>query len=124
MSVIRTEGDVVTFLAGASGLKQYSVVKADSSDGVVVAGGAAEKCIGILINSPDATSAPAEVVISGGTKGRLGGTVAFGDYLESNSGSTLVPCVTDKNPYVAIALQSGVTGDIIEVYVKAGYLAA
>jgi hypothetical protein len=124
MSVIRAEGNVGTFIAGADLSKnQYFAVKADSVDGQVVLPGAAQNCIGLLINTPTATN-PAEVVLEGGTKAILGDTVSFGNYLESDASGKLVASTADKSPYIAVAMQAGVSGDIIEVYVKSGFLAA
>ena len=55
---------------------------------------------------------------------RLGGTVANGDYLKPDASGFGVVASTDKNPYGARAMASGVAGDLIPVQVIIGFLAA
>jgi hypothetical protein len=50
----------------------------------------------------------------------LGGTVAAGDYLESDSSGRGVTSSTDGHYYGAIATQAGVLGQIIDVQVQLG----
>jgi hypothetical protein len=50
----------------------------------------------------------------------LGGTVAFGDTLTSDSSGKGITTVTDANFYGARALSSGVAGQLIKVQVITG----
>ncbi len=51
---------------------------------------------------------------------QLGGTVAAGDYLEATTGGVAITCSTDGHFYGGIALQAGVTGQVIEMQVQLG----
>ena len=54
----------------------------------------------------------------------LGGTVTYGDKLIASTAGVGITSVTDKDAYGAIALQSGVSGQLIRVKVIRGYISA
>lgn len=54
----------------------------------------------------------------------LGGTVAAGDRLKSDSDGAGVTTVTNLDEYGAIAMWAGVAGEIIEVEVRTGQISA
>lgn len=51
---------------------------------------------------------------SGTVKVKLGGTVAVGDALTANASGLLITTTTAGNQIVGVALEAGVSGDIIE----------
>ena len=113
-----------TFRASADlSAKQFFAVKLSASVDEDVALAGAGEGVGVLINTP-ADNELADVVLFGGAKAKLAGTVSSGDFLKVDSDGKFVAAASDKNYYVARALQAGVAGDIIEVFVCPGFLAA
>lgn len=123
----------------ANGNIGYSLfVKQDSSVGKVVIAGAGEATVGISgqsqRNAPwyplqDGYAAVAGENVRVYTENevcylRLGGTVTNGQRIKSDASGKGVAATADKDAYGAKALQSGVDGDVIEVVVETGFLAA
>lgn len=109
---------VLAFYASAA-IPAFTVVKggADKSH-VSPASAATDKVIGIAQNEVTASGDTVEVAIQGGgAKAKLGGTVAFGDFLASNGSGALVATTTADDNVIAQAMQSGVSGDVIGVEV-------
>lgn len=110
--------------AGASlASEQFRVVRVNASNDfqVDVVTAVTDEALGILQNAPDAVNKPAEVAILGTCKAKLGGTVTRGNRLTFDSSGDLVAATeitdggaADQN-VIALALQSGVSGDIIKV---------
>lgn len=114
---------VLSFKAGADlSAKQHRFVKFGSTDELVVsASGAAEVVMGILGNAP-ASGEIAEVYLpGGGAKLKLAGTVARGAYIATNATGEGVAAVAGEK-YGAMAMESGVSGDVIGVEVILGEL--
>jgi len=80
----------------------------------VAPAGAGSAMLGILQNNPQIGEA-AELICTGVAKAKLGGTVAVDALLMVGSGGALVTC-TSGNFAVAKALQPGVSGAIVSVY--------
>lgn len=64
------------------------------------------------------------IAISGRSKVKLGGTVAPGDPLTSDSSGKWVKTTTNHDKYGAIACQIGVANDIVEVSCERGFVSA
>lgn len=111
-------------LVASGTVTQYRAVKlSTAADRTVLAmtNANAERPIGILQNDP-ATTEAAELAILGACKAEYGGTVTRGDKLGCDNDGKLITDAevsgggTDLH-HVAVALESGVSGDIRQVYV-------
>lgn len=103
--------------------KEYYFVDYDASDKDVV--NLTEDALTqmfILIEGQDgsSTTKTGTIAIGGETKLKLGGTVAAGDKLTATTGGAGIKTITDHDLYGAIALEAGVSGDIINVAVRQG----
>lgn len=110
------------FIAGADlSAKQFRFMVHGSADNLVVAAGAGVNAIGVLMNAP-ASGERAEVALQGGGgKLKLAGTVARGSLIKSDAnGDGLAAVAGDK--FGAMAMASGVSGDVIPVEVVYGEL--
>lgn len=111
-------------IAGADlSASQNFFVKQDTSNEkeVVLAAANTDKVFGIVINEPESGDA-ADVVYSGGTYVKLGGTVAIDDFLGSDANGKAVTVSTTGNYYAARALKAGVLNDLIPVVMERGYI--
>jgi len=98
---------------------QYTFVKLNSSGQVIACAAATDRPIGVLQNNP-ASGKVAEVLVSGGTKLVLGGTVAAGAIVSPSSTGTGVAIVagTDTTKYICgAAVTGGASGEIITAVV-------
>lgn len=112
---------VVSGIAGAdlSGA-QYKFVKMSADNTVVVCSAATDLPIGVLQNAPK-SGEEATVLVSGGTKLILGGTVAAGAVVSTSAGAVGVAIVfgTDVTKYaLGQAFTGGVSGDVITAIVQ------
>lgn len=84
--------------------------------GVLVQGGAVtDQAVGVVVRGGVANSY-SDVVLFGKTNVRLGGTVAIGQMLTSTtSGYAIASAGTGARNEVAMALEAGVSGDLIEI---------
>jgi hypothetical protein len=108
--------------AADSSAKQYHVVKGAGENGfALITNANAEVPIGILQNDPDADGQPGEVCIFGRCKAELAGNVTAFNALSFNNDGELIAApyeaaIGTADLYVvAIALETGVDGDIIDV---------
>jgi len=112
-------------VASASDLSttgQYRFVKKNTTSGKLELAGSNLMPLGILQDKPDADGVAGLVCIGGTSKLKLGGTVAIGDMLISDSSGDAVK--TGAAGMVgAIAMEAGVDNDIIEVLVIHLYVA-
>ncbi len=111
--------NVLTFKAGATGIFEGCVVKpgADNQH-CLVSASATSKNFGIAKNAAAAAEDKVEVALpGGGAKAKLGGTVAFGDFLTADSAGKLITTTTANDFVVAQALEDGVANDLIAVSV-------
>ena len=107
--------------------KQYHFVSLDTSDdGVVNLLEAASAVPFVLTSTGDGSTTATEGLISlaGIVKLTLGGTVTAGAKLTATTGGVAIATTTDTDNYGAIALKSGVSGDVIEVLCVQGMIAA
>jgi len=106
----------VSLVAGADlSSSQYKFVKLNSSGQVIAVAAATDRPIGVLQNAP-ASGGVAEVLVSGGTKLVLGGTVTEGQIVSpSSTGAGVTITVgTDTTKYICgTALTEGASGEII-----------
>jgi hypothetical protein len=95
---------------------QYRAIKVDANGrGALCAAG--ESAIGLLQNTPSAIDEGAAIDFSGVTKAILGGAVTAGDVLTSDANAALVAGTSITNNF-AVAIESGVAGDIISVIMQ------
>jgi hypothetical protein len=111
----------VSLVAGAdlSG-SQYKFVKLNSSGQVVAVAAATDRPIGVLQNDPTSGKI-AEVLIVGGTKLVLGGTVAAAAVVSPNASGAGVAIVagTDTTKYdCGSALTGGASGEIVTAVIN------
>lgn len=104
---------------------QYHVVKLDANEKVVQST-ANDKSLGILQNAPDGSTndATATVRCQGVSKGKLAEAVTFGQFLTPDANGELEVCDAAGEEYIAKALSSGDSGDLIEVLVVHGEVEA
>lgn len=111
----------VSLVAGADlSALQYNFVKLNSSGQVVACAAATDRPIGVLQNDPTSGKI-AEVVVSGGTKLKLGGTVAAAAIVSPSSTGAGVAIVagTDTTKYnCGSALTGGASGEVITAVVN------
>jgi len=111
-----------SYKAGADlSAKQFHFVKVGTVAGTVVAvTSATDIPLGILQNAPVADEGADVAVLGGGAKLKLAGTVAAGGLIKTDSAGKGVAATTDGSRVSAFADSlgsSGVTGDVIPVYV-------
>lgn len=98
-----------------------TIVKVGANDyGILQGAAATDKLIGITTEIPASSGERTDVVLEGIADLKLGGTVARGDLLTSDAsgqGVTAAPAAGSNNRIIAMALISGVSGDIIPVKV-------
>jgi hypothetical protein len=108
-----TGGDAPHLVAAADlSAKQYFGATINSSGKIALAGAAAA-CIGIIQNAPVSGKA-VTLRRMGISKAVAGGTIAVGDRLTTDSAGKLIKGF-GADPCVALALQAGVSGDIVSV---------
>jgi len=114
---------ILSFKA-AAGMAQFVAVKGGAdSEHVAICAAATDKSVGIIQSLPTAAGDICEVAIQGdGGKALLGGTAAVGDLLAPTTDGSLIVTTTPGDRYIAMAMQSGVIGDVIGVEVVAGLI--
>ena len=116
-----------SFTTGASTLiaKQYYLVKQHTDGTLILASAATDKFVGVLQNKP-AVGAAGIVRFIGTTKVIAGGTINPGDLVTANSDGKVVATTTTKDRVLGTAILKAAcsSGDIIEVLLHIGYLAA
>jgi hypothetical protein len=116
---------ILTFAAGAAITKGMAVKFGADDEHVVKAAAATDDCIGIAQNDAAAAEDPVEVALpGGGGKALLQATVVRGNLLVSHTDGKLKPIAAANDRVVAMAMASGVAGDIIPVQVTVGQATA
>jgi len=111
-----TDGGNLIAGANLSG-NQFCAVKANATDRtLVLASTGGEAITGILQNQPLAGQA-AEVTFDGLTKAQIGAAVTAGQSLMTQAATGLLIPWTSSNVVVAVAHESGASGNIILVRV-------
>lgn len=105
--------------------KEYFAVNY-SADNTVAIAADATKVPYILVEGVDGSSAAdiGTIAPEGSYKFKLGGTVAVGDKLTSDSAGKWIKTITDKDNYGAVAKQAGVADDIVEGDINRGMISA
>ena len=105
-----------TLKAGADlSAKQFHFVKFGASDSLVVACSVlGEGAIGVLMNAPASGEAAEIALIGGGAKIKSGATIARGGEISSSASGQAAVALTTHD-VMAIAMESGVSGDVIPV---------
>lgn len=110
----------ITLVAGADlSAKQYHFVKLNSSGQAVAVAAATDLPIGVLQNAP-LSGQEAEILVAGGSKLVLGGTVAAAAIVSPSAAGAGVAIVagTDTTKFaVGQALTGGASGEIITAIV-------
>ena len=114
-------GTKITLVAGADlSALQYYFVKINSSGQAIACAAATDQPIGILQNAPIANQ-EAEILVAGGSKLVLGGTVTIGQVVSPSSAGAGVAIAngTDTTKYgCGIALAGGASGETITAVVS------
>lgn len=95
--------------------KQFHAVKFDSSDKLIEAA-AATQGFGILMSVSPLGSAAEVAINGGGAKAKLAGNVTRGASITANSAGAFLTATAGQRA-TAVAMESGVTGDVIAVEV-------
>ena len=113
--------DITCEVATDLSAKQYCAVKINTSEQAVISG-AHEKSVGILQDAPNGSSkvTAGTVRVGGVSLVKLGGSVAAMDFLTPDSSGYLVKAATAGYDFVAKALSSGDSGDLIAAIVCHG----
>lgn len=111
-------GKTRTFLAGEDlSAAQYHFVTLEADGFVDLADADAEKCIGVLCNSPDSGEA-ATVALDGRVLVEAGGAITAGDEVVTNAAGEAVELTTSSSATavtMGYALEDGVDGQIIAI---------
>ena len=103
--------------------KRWYFVKLSAAETVNVTTADTDIPIGILQDKPDTAGDSAKVRIEGLSLLKLGGTVTRNTYIMSHTDGTGI-AATNNKPAAALALQSGVSGDLIKVKVTNSYVSS
>lgn len=89
--------------------------------GMNVCSAITDQVVGIVTKGGDTTVLKTEVCISGECSAIAGGTITAGQMVTSHTDGTLVASAGSGCTEFAVALESGVAGDWIKVYVLGGH---
>lgn len=89
--------------------------------GMNVASAITDKAVGIITVGGDATLLRTEVCIHGECAAICGGTITAGQHLTPHTDGTIVASAGSGCTEFGIALESGVAGDWIKVFVLGGH---
>jgi len=111
--------NIQSFTAGVDlTAKKYRFMRFSASRAVTFGTANHAGVFGILQNDPESGSFAEVAKQGGGSFLKLGGTVTFGDLLESNAtGEGVLATGAGKHQVRARAMESGVLNDVIEVEV-------
>lgn len=117
------EGFKKTLIAGEDlSAKEFYIGQLDASGNLEVAEGATDLVVGVIRENAGGSGASATYQFLGTAKVKLGGTVAIGDWVTTDSAGKGVATTTDGNITIGRALEAGVDGDIIEVQLNVQHL--
>ena len=105
-----------TDLSGKDGY----VAKYDTG-GMAVCSAITDQAVGIITRGGDATLLKSEVCIHGEVLALLGGTVTAGQMVTPHTDSTVVASAGSGCTEFAVALESGVAGDWVKIFVFGGH---
>jgi len=122
MTAIAMAGQDISLIAGEDlSSQQFHFVKSATTDfGVLLVTNATTSVpIGVLQDDPDASGKAATVRVSGNTKVVAGGTVTRGNTLTLLATGE-VQNKSGSDTKVGVALESGVTGDVVSMVLHIG----
>ena len=112
---------ILIFKADAAIAKGKAVkTGAGGDDYIQVCSAATDKSIGITQNAGAAAGDMIEVAVYGGASALVGGTVAVGDLLTSDSSGLLVATTSANDKIIAKAMAGGVVNDIVSTIIVHG----
>ena len=111
---MRQEGLTKTMLT-VSAVAANRIVRFSAENTAVAASAATDKLVGISDNVGGDANDTVDVILDGIALVKLGGTVAFGDLVTSDATGQGVATTTAGNRVIGVAMQGGVTGDLIGV---------
>lgn len=114
------KGNVLNFTAETA-VPAFRFAKAGSTEGKVKLAGADETAIGIAGELDSAEGCRCDVQLDGIADVECGGSVTFGAKIASDADGKAV--AAESGEYLGIALEGGVSGDIIRVKLSGGYVA-
>ncbi len=124
MSMRATSGISKAAKCTAAIAAQYTIATFGADDDTLsVASGAANSLVGVFQSTTANPGDSVEVMVTGISSVVLGGNVTRGDYITSaanGSGVTAAPAAGANANVIGIALESGVSGDIIAVLLAPG----
>lgn len=112
-------------LKADAAIAKGKAVKAGASDSqhVQVCAATTDKSVAILQAATTAAGDKAELAFpGGGAKALAGGVIAFGDLLAPTTDGSLIATTTPGDRYIAMAMDSAVSGDLFAVEVVAGLI--
>ncbi|MCH8029074.1 MAG: DUF2190 family protein [Candidatus Dadabacteria bacterium] len=116
MAIGQSSGIEKKSLAGAA-VNELRIVKLGADDDHVIQAAAnSDQLIGIAQHTASSAEDEVRVMMTGISRLKLGGTVTRGDYLTSDAngqGLAAAPTAGVNNTIIGMAMQSGVSGDII-----------
>ena len=115
------KANVLNFTAETA-VPAFRFAKAGTTEGKVKLAGAGETAIGITGELDTAEGCRCDVQLDGIAEVECGGSVTFGAKLASDANGKAV--AAESGEYLGIALEGGVSGDIIRVKLSGGYEAA
>lgn len=100
--------------------KDGYVAKYDTG-GMNVCSAITDQAVGVITKGGDATLLQSEICIHGETLAICGGTITAGQMITPHSDSTIVASAGSGCTEFGVALESGVAGDWIKVFVFGGH---
>jgi hypothetical protein len=118
---MRNEGTLQkTFYAGATVAANRIVKPGADNTKVVVGAAATDKLIGVSDSIGGATGDTIDVILDGIALVKAGGTVAMGDLITSDGTGQAIATTTASNRVIGVAMEDGVSGDLIGVRICPG----
>lgn len=106
-----------TFVSSANHSAKDGYAMKCSAGVVAVCSAITDRAIGICTKGGTAAEAVTEVCIFGECDAVLGGTVTIGQFVGPHTDSTIVASAESSNAEIGIALEGGVAGDVIKIFV-------
>lgn len=100
-------------------ITENTFVMVGTVDNQVLTATAGAKILGVA-EDPAAINVAIGITHQGQVKLKLGGTISIGQKIKATTGGTGVYADTTKDEYGAIALEAGVSGDVISVLIDKG----
>lgn len=113
------KGNILNFMT-ESAIPPFRFAKTGSSDNSVALAGVGEEAIGVSLDINSATNSRCDIQLDGIHMLELGGSVDYGDKLSPDATGRGVSTEEGAVSY-AVALDSGVEGDVIRIKIEAQY---